>query len=218
MNAEIDEQRKKYQPSRLESFFAITKSLIIRALIIYCISHLFRRLQTDNSQFPGVINPAHSQAVNIFENGTLFDMHVYLSESENFRQFDDPRTLVWLEQGLIYGDWYSGPFKDGSKIKNYKFVPSDQLKNNGSIYLHVYVTKSGKSPNPKVGKNNYAGDYMSYSRKMLNKFKKVRYQKKHNLLTGETTASKEEIEVCTHCNLFYTCMKLQINIRCRKLN
>lgn len=30
---------------------------------------------------------------------------------------------------------------------------------------------------------------------MLNKFKKVRYQKKHNLLTGETTASKEEIEV-----------------------
>ncbi|KAK1126441.1 hypothetical protein K0M31_005076 [Melipona bicolor] len=203
VNAEIDEQRKKYQPSRLESFFAITKSLIIRALIIYCISHLFRRLQTDNSQFPGVTNPAHSQAVNIFENGTLFDMHVYLSESENFRQFDDPRTLVWLEQGLIYGDWYSGPFKDGSKIKNYKFVPSDQLKNNGSIYLHVYVTKSGKSPNPKAGKNNYAGDYMSYSRKMLNKFKKVRYQKKHNLLTGETTASKEEIEKAELMNQEY---------------
>ncbi|KOX68196.1 Cleft lip and palate transmembrane protein 1 like protein [Melipona quadrifasciata] len=203
VNAEIDEQRKKYQPSRLESFFAITKSLIIRALIIYCISHLFRRLQTDNSQFPGVTNPAHSQAVNIFENGTLFDMHVYLSESENFRQFDDPRTLVWLEQGLIYGDWYSGPFKDGSKIKNYKFVPSDQLKNNGSIYLHVYVTKNGKSPNPKAGKNNYAGDYMSYSRKMLNKFKKVRYQKKHNLLTGETTASKEEIEKAELMNQEY---------------
>lgn len=59
----------------------------------------------------------------------------------------------------------------------------------------MYITKSGKSPNPKSGKNIYAGNYMSNSTKMLNKFKKIRYQKKHNLLTGETTASKEEIEV-----------------------
>lgn len=199
INAEIDEQRIKYQPSRLESFLAITKSLIIRALIIYFISYLFGRPAADsNSQSPGNVNPTRLQAVNIFENGTVFDLHIYLSESENFKQFDDPRTLVWLEQGLIYGDWYSGSDKDGSRIKSYKFMPSDQLKNDGLIYLHVYITKSGKSPNPKAGKGVYAGDYMSYSRKMLNKFKKVKYQKKHNLLTGETTASKEEIQVCIY--------------------
>lgn len=122
-------------------------------------------------------------------------MHVYLSEFEKFKQFDDPRTLIWLERGLIYGDWYSGPNNDGSRVLQYKFIPSDQLKNNGSIYLHVYVTKSGKSPNPKAGKNIYAGDYMSYTKKMLNKFKKIRYQKRHNLLTGETATSKEETEV-----------------------
>ncbi|XP_076239799.1 putative lipid scramblase CLPTM1 [Calliopsis andreniformis] len=190
VNAEIDEQRKKYQPTRLESFFAITNSLIIRGLIIYFISYLFRRPQPDiNSQ-----SPTRLQAVNIFQNGTVFDLHIYLSEAEHFKQFDDPRSLIWSERGLIYGDWYSGPNKDGSRIMRYKFNPSDQLKNNGSIYLHVYVTKSGKSPNPKAGENIYAGDYMSYSKKMLNKFKKIRYQKRHNLLTGETTASKEEIK------------------------
>nr|XP_034174735.1 cleft lip and palate transmembrane protein 1 homolog [Osmia lignaria] len=203
VNAEINEQRIKYQPTRLESFFAITKSLIIRSLIIYFISYVFRRVQTDNNSQPlNLINPARSQAINIFENGTIFDLHVYLSESENFKDFDSPQPLVWLEQGLIYGDWYSGPNKDGSKLINYKFNPSNRLKNNGSIYLHVYVTKNGKSPNPKAGKN-YAGEYMSYSRKMLNKFKKIRYQKRHNLLTGETTASKEEIQKAEIMNQEY---------------
>ncbi|XP_015430748.1 PREDICTED: cleft lip and palate transmembrane protein 1 homolog [Dufourea novaeangliae] len=188
VNAEVDEQRKKYQPSRLESFFAITKSLIIRALIIYFISYLFRRPQPDtNVQTSGAVNPTRLPAVNIFENGTLFDLHVYLSESETFKQFDDPRRLIWLERGLIYGDWYSGPDKDGQRVFQYKFAPSNQLKNNGSIYLHVYVTKSGKSPNPKAGKNIYAGDFMSYSGKMLNKFKKIRYQKKHNIYTHTHT-------------------------------
>ncbi|KAG7197443.1 hypothetical protein KM043_013295 [Ampulex compressa] len=57
VNAEIDEQRKKYQPTRLESFFAITKSLIIRGLIIYFISYLFRRPQADiNLQSSNGIN------------------------------------------------------------------------------------------------------------------------------------------------------------------
>ncbi|XP_031833326.1 putative lipid scramblase CLPTM1 [Nomia melanderi] len=199
VNAEVDEQRKKYQPSQLESFFAITKSLIIRALIIYFISFLFKR-------------PQPSAAINIFENGTSFDLHVYLSESENFEQFDDPRKLIWMEQGLIYGDWYSGPTKDGQRVTEYKFTPSDQLKNNGSIYLHVYVTKSGKSPNPKAGKNIYAGDYMSYSKKMLNKYKKIRYQKKHNLLTGANIEESEKDELINQESVSHWHPNLTINL------
>lgn len=192
---ENEEQRRKAQPSRLESFFAITKSLIIRALIIYFISSFFRR-PDNNSKTPHAVSDARLQAVNIFPNGTLFDLSVYLSEFENFRQFDDPQSLIWFEEGLIYGDWHSGPSQDGSRILEYSFTPSERLKKNGTIYLHIYVTKSGKSPNPKAGKGTYANDYMSYSRKMLNKFKKIRYQKKHNLLTGKSTVSKEEIAVC----------------------
>lgn len=127
----------------------------------------------------------------------------------------------------MYGDWYSGPNQDGSRILEYSFVPSERLKQNGSIYLHVYVTKSGKLPNPKAGKGIYAGDYMSYSRKMLNKFKKIKYQKRHNLLTGESTASKEEIAVCKkhfkllpdcicYCLIVYIVKCVHMNF-CRKL-
>lgn len=123
----------------------------------------------------------------------------------------DLNSLIWMERGLIYGDWYSGPNKDGSRVMLYKFAPSEQLRNNGMIYLHVYVTKSGKSPNPKAGKNVYAGDYMSYSKRMLNKFKKVKYQKKHNLLTGETTASKEETEVRRYRNSLCKCISTMLN-------
>lgn len=189
-----NEQRQKAQ--RLESFFAITRSLFIRGLMIYFICSFFRRSSWDNNpKSPNAVDDKRLQAVNIFSNGTLFDLSVYLSESENFKRFDDPRSLIWFEEGLIYGDWYSGPNRDGSRVLEHTFVPSERLKQNGSIYLHIYITKNGKSPNPKAGKGVYAGDYMSYSRKMLNKFKKIRYQKRHNLLTGKSTASKEELAV-----------------------
>ncbi|XP_078036752.1 putative lipid scramblase CLPTM1 [Augochlora pura] len=194
VNAETEEQRTIYQPSRLESFFGIIKTLIIRCLIIYFISYLFRRPQANT------VNHTPVHAVNVFENGALLDLHVFLSEHENIDQFDVPRTLVWKERGLVYGDWYSGPNKDGQRYLEYKFIPSYHVKNNGNIYLHVYVTKSGMSPNPKAGKNRYAGENMSYSKKMLNKLKKVKYQKKHNLLTGETAAIREEIEKAESMN------------------
>ncbi|XP_043499440.1 cleft lip and palate transmembrane protein 1 homolog [Polistes fuscatus] len=204
VNAEVDEQRKKYQPTHLESFFAITKSLIIRALIIYFISSLFRRPQTDNTQISNSGNNVPKiHAINIFKNWTLFDLHVYMSEDEDFKKFDDPNALIWFEQGLIYGDWFSGTDNDGSRILNKRFTPSHKLLNNGTIYLHVYVTKTGKSPNPKAGKNAFAGEQMSYAKKMLVKFKKIRYQKKHNLLTGETTATQEQLQKAEIMNQEY---------------
>lgn len=194
INAEIDEQRRRYQPTRWESFFAVTKSLIIRGLIIYFISSFFRRPAPDTTSLSGSAVPA-VRVLNMFENGTLLDLNVYMGESEVFEDFGNPDAHVWTEKNLIYGDWSSGPNNDGSRVLTHNFTPSDQLKRNGSIFLHVYVTKSGKSPDPNSGKGIYAGHYVSYARKMLNKFKKVKYHKRHNLLTGETTASEEEIKV-----------------------
>lgn len=59
------------------------------------------------------------------------------------------------------------------------------------MYIHVFVTRVGKSPNP-ADLEYYAGHEMSHSSRLLNKFKKVRYQKTHNLLTGQTEKSEEE--------------------------
>lgn len=182
-----EQRRQKAEPSRMESFFAVTKSLIIRALIIYFISSFFRKPATtvtdannNNSNAPGP-----RAAINVFENGTIFDLYVYLSEEKTFTGFRDKNTLIWQEEGLIYGDWYGGPNGDGSKSFLHKFRPSKELQNNGSIYLHVYATKFGKSPDPESGELLYANNQMSYSRKMVNKYKKMKHQDTHNLLSGE---------------------------------
>lgn len=64
------EQAEQRQPSHLESFLGITKTLIVRALIIYLITSFFRRPQPDNqsSTAPAL---AKTTAFNIFENGAF---------------------------------------------------------------------------------------------------------------------------------------------------
>lgn len=41
--------------------------------------------------------------------------------------------------------------------------------------------------------------YVVHASKQLNKFKKVKFLKTHNLLTGETSATPEQIEVSKIC-------------------
>ncbi|KAJ6645868.1 Cleft lip and palate transmembrane protein 1 [Pseudolycoriella hygida] len=183
------------QPTQLESFFAITKSLIIRALIIYFISSFFRRpsgtsVQSGKDGTVGV--DTRVPAWNLFDNGTIFDLHVYLSEDFDFVNFDDPQSLCWFQESLVYGDWWSGSNGDGSYTHECSIRASPSLQNNGSLYLHAYVTKYGMSPNPKSG-SAFAGKNLGYIRRQLNKFKKIRFTKTHNLLTGETSKSEEEI-------------------------
>ncbi|XP_008553083.1 putative lipid scramblase CLPTM1 [Microplitis demolitor] len=196
INAEIDAQRQKYQPTKWESFLAVFKSLIIRSLIIYFITSFFRRPAADPATSAATTDGVVPKypAVNVYDNGTLFDLYVFLSEAEVFNSFEDSRALIWQEKGLVYGDWTSGPNHDGTRFFNHKFEASNKLKNNGSIYLHIYTTKAGKSINPKDGKELYSATHVCYTKKMVNKFKKIKYQKRHNLLTGQTTASEEEIK------------------------
>lgn len=60
-------------PSRFESFISITKTLILRALIIYFITNFFRGRPTQTSE-----NSTDSSqltklpASNLFSNGTMF--------------------------------------------------------------------------------------------------------------------------------------------------
>lgn len=54
------------------------------------------------------------------------DLYVYLSESEHFTDFQNPKSLVWSKEDLTYGDWYSGPEKDGSYMTSFTF-PTSQV-------------------------------------------------------------------------------------------
>lgn len=122
----------------------------------------------------------------------MFDMHFYVSELYEFKAFNDPSALVWFQDGLVYGDWYSGKNRDGTYTRSTKIKASEKLQKNGTIYLHIYATKTGKSPDPSAG-DDYAGFEFAYNRRQLNKFKKIKYQKTTNLLTGTTEKSAEEV-------------------------
>ncbi|KAE8750235.1 hypothetical protein FOCC_FOCC003043 [Frankliniella occidentalis] len=182
------DQQQARQPTGMESFFAVTKSLIIRALVIYFITSFFRKPQapvapTDSAG--GVQFKGNLPAFNLFENGTAMDLYVFISESKKFSDFDNHEALIWRKNNLVYGDWYSGPNGDGNYVLKSQIRTSEAVQNNGSIYLHVYVMKHGKSPRQL--------EFGSYSFRQLNKFKRRRYTKTKNLLTGETSATPEEV-------------------------
>ncbi|XP_068632978.1 putative lipid scramblase CLPTM1 [Battus philenor] len=191
-NSQVDEQRRRMQPTKMESFFAITKSLIIRALVVYFITSMFRQSSPPKVDVQSSSGITRSPAINMFPNGTILDMYCYVSEREILNNIDDAQ-FIWKHTGLVYGDWYGGPNGDGTYSYSTEIVPSKALLNNGSIYLHTYIVQSGKSPNPK-DKDKYANSYITYGRKMLNKYKKLKYLKTHNLLTGQTEKSEEEVK------------------------
>lgn len=122
----------------------------------------------------------------------MFDLHFYVSEEYIFKSFNDPEALVWIQDALVYGDWSGGKNGDGTFTRTTKIKASRKLQNNGTIYLHTYATKSGMSPDPSAG-DDYAGFEIAYNRRQLNKFKKIKYQKTQNLLTGTTEKSPEDV-------------------------
>lgn len=196
LDRQIAEERERYQPTAAEKVFATVKSLLMRGLIIYFVMTMFRRPQQTPPTAGSGNEPApqlpKGAASNLFINGTIFDLYVYLSEDENVIDFNDSNSLVWKHEGLVYGDWTSGPNGDGTYSFSIQFEPSTALQNNGSIYLHTFVVKEGKSPDPSAGKGKFSKKWTMYKKRMMNKFKKKYYAKTANLLTGETAATLEE--------------------------
>ncbi|KAK5644260.1 hypothetical protein RI129_008105 [Pyrocoelia pectoralis] len=181
------------QPSKMESFFAITKSLIIRALIIYFITSFFRSRPTPNNTSPSTSSNLAAQ--NMFENGTKMSLYIYVSE--NSVHYFEKSNLFWMQSNLIYGDFSSGNHENG--IYNYEnaLAVTDKLRNNGSLFLHAYLTRYEKSPDPKA--HNYAKNEFSYVTMQLNKYKKLKIPKTKNLITGEATEHEtQEEKVVSH--------------------
>ncbi|XP_042494102.1 cleft lip and palate transmembrane protein 1 homolog [Macadamia integrifolia] len=84
------------------------------------------------------------QILNLFSKGESLDMWLYLSEHEKFNDFSNEGALIWHEANIPYASW--GP--DGAKSHFMKYVPSEALKHNGSLYAHVFFARSGFPPDP----------------------------------------------------------------------
>merc|ERR1719225_1601407 len=165
----------------------------MRALIFYFVMQFFRKpATTPEGGAPG--KPVRVPASNLFTDGMGFDMYVYLSEQEVFSEFNVPESLVWKKEGLVYGSWDQGPNSDSIFELQTQVKASESLQNNGSLYLHAFLVRAGKSPDPATGKGMFSKKWTTYKKARLNKFMKRKYKKTTNLLTGETEQSVEDQE------------------------
>ncbi|XP_050720980.1 putative lipid scramblase CLPTM1 [Eriocheir sinensis] len=193
-------QQQGRQPTAGESFLSITKSLVIRAIIIYFITSFFRRPQQPTTgagdtplEGTAAAGAGRIPASNLLKDGAALDLYVFKSESDTFSEFEDPSALVWMKEDLLYGDWTGGPSGDGTFSHSMTFPASERLRNNGSMYVHVYIVRSGFSPDPEAGEARYSRRHTLYATQRLNKYKRRRFKKTTNLITGETSATPEEV-------------------------
>ncbi|ESO91931.1 hypothetical protein LOTGIDRAFT_233250 [Lottia gigantea] len=184
------------------NFWSTIKTLFVRMLFIYLISSFFRRSPTnptpnttqDGSPAPvNKLNGPSGPATNLFSKGTIMDLYVYISEQEDFTDFDNEQALFWTKKNLIYGDWTDGENGDGTFEHSGKIPASQKLQNNGSLYLHAYFVSEGRSPDPS-NKGKYSKRKTVYRSKQLNKFKKRTFHSSVNLLTGETDVHPDLIK------------------------
>ncbi|XP_074575026.1 uncharacterized protein LOC141831544 [Curcuma longa] len=97
-------------------------------------------------KFFGPKKPAEPSQLmsNMFTRGEPLDMWVYLSENEKFKDFGKEDALVWHETNIPYAVWGPSSFRSLSL----KYYPSEVVKNNGSLYAHVFFARSGYPPDP----------------------------------------------------------------------
>lgn len=73
---------------------------------------MFKRSPTVPTKVPD--GKPMSYSTNLFPNGTLMDLYVYVSEDEYRPDFTNPKELIWTQKNIIYGDWTGGPNKDST--------------------------------------------------------------------------------------------------------
>ncbi|XP_069500727.1 putative lipid scramblase CLPTM1 [Ambystoma mexicanum] len=185
-------QENQQQPQPPPNAWQVIKGVLFRIFIIWAISSWFRRGSTPTDQASPTGVPMVPSR-NLFPKDTLMDLHVFISEREHFTDFNDTSRLFWEQRDLVYGDWASGENRDGC-YEHYSDVDiPESVQHNGSIYIHVYLTKSGFHPDPKQ-KTLYRRLATVHTSRMLNKYKRRRFLKTKNLLTGETEADPEMIK------------------------
>jgi len=181
------------EESQATKMFNMVKSVAMQAMMMYFVMSIFKKAPAQQQAgTDGAVATVKSPATNMYENGMTFDLYVYLSEQEEFGDFEVPESLVWKMEGLSYGDWTMGQSSDSIFEHSTQFGISEAAQNNGSVYIHSFIVKEGKSPDPSAGKGVFSKKWTAYKTQKLNKFMKKSYKKTANLLTGQTEQSLED--------------------------
>ncbi|KAE8584940.1 hypothetical protein XENTR_v10021167 [Xenopus tropicalis] len=187
-----EQQNQQQQQPPPPNAWQVIKGVLFRIFIIWAISSWFRRGSAPQDQATPTGAP-RPPSRNLFPKDTLMDLRVYLSEKESFTEFNSSSLVFWEQRDLVYGDWSSGANGDGCYEQYSDIQVPEGVQNNGSYYIHVYLTKSGFDPDPSQ-KALYRRLATVHTSRMLNKYKRRRFLKTKNLLTGETEADPEMIK------------------------
>uniref|UniRef100_A0A8C8GF27 Cleft lip and palate transmembrane protein 1 n=1 Tax=Oncorhynchus tshawytscha TaxID=74940 RepID=A0A8C8GF27_ONCTS len=153
--------------------------VLCRIFVIWAISSWFRRSSTPDPSTPA--GAPHLPSRNLFPKESLMDLYVYISQDEVFSDFNDTQSLFWFHRDLVYGDWNTGDEGDGC----YEH----------SLDLDIQEVRGGDWGGR--GKNRIPPRPQTQepvSSAMLNKFKRRKFVKTKNLLTGETETDPEMIK------------------------
>ncbi|CAF1488397.1 unnamed protein product [Rotaria magnacalcarata] len=171
-----------------QSRWDFIKSFGFRIVMFYFVTQFFRGSPKNNTAgnvtSPGSSIPGYTPG-NLFAKGDLLDMYLFINEEEIYA-YETLKRPIWEIDGLKYGDWSS----EGTYTKFIEFPISKNVQNNGSLYLHVVVTKHGNSIDPDE-RESHSPQFVFSKSKRLNRYKKKVYKKTKNLLTGNTEQDEE---------------------------
>ncbi|XP_055519649.1 putative lipid scramblase CLPTM1 [Leucoraja erinacea] len=186
------ETQPPQQQQQPPNAWQVIKGVLFRIFIIWLISSWFRRGSTPPEQSDPT-GAVRQPSRNLFPKDTLMDLRVYISEKDHFTEFNSSAPLFWELLDLVYGDWTSGELGTGCYEHDGEIETTEHIRSNGSVFIHIYFTKSGFHPDP-MRKTQYRRLATVSTTKMLNKFKRRKFQKTKNLLTGQTDADPEIIK------------------------
>ncbi|KAL9952468.1 hypothetical protein ACROYT_G039730 [Oculina patagonica] len=179
-------EQQNEQPQQQQQQGSVWKSLLVRMFIFWMISNLFRGRQQSTT------NTNTVPSTNLFKSDQKIELWVYLAEEQHFTDFNNSEKLIWHEKDIKFANWTDGPQMDGSRLHSTTIQASERLQNNGTLYVHVYVTKRGKSPDPLHPKFNRLA--VVNRSLLLTVFRKRRVHKTVNLLTGVADANPDMIQ------------------------
>ena len=128
--------------------------------------------------------PTHHE--NTFAENQKFDLRVFVSSSPRFTAFNDTEALIWHESSFSYTPDYA------TVERNVEVPLTDALLANATLYAHLFVSKSGTSPDPRHSEYDRWGTTSSV-------YEIVSYASRnepaglHNLLTGEPAPWESEL-------------------------
>lgn len=183
------------QQQQPQSVWSTMSGMMFRFMLMWMFMQWIRggsKQEVQTGSGPGVPSTSGGgPSRNRFPLGVEMSLWVFVNEEKEFTQFNNPDALFWRKDGLVYGDWVSGMSKDGSYSFSNQIDLSENVQNNGSLYLHTYLTKSGHSPSKTIEDELFDSKFVVYRSKQLNRYKRRTIKKTQNLLTGKTSVDED---------------------------